>query len=581
MRTDLLPNLMQRPICKFVLPALLLVIITAVAYLPVRHCGFIFDDRIMLTENPVLAKNGLYKAWFTTQQFNYWPITWTSYWIEHNIWGLNPAGYHIVNVVLHLLCSMLIWLVLKRLKIPCAWLAALIFAVHPVNGASVAWISQRKNLLSMLFFLMTLLWYMGFDNCGKKKFYWLAVISFILAMLSKGAVAPLPVVLLIVVWWLHGSIRRRDLVRSLSFFAVSGIFSIVEIWFQYTKAMGGKSVGDGSLLSRFAGAGWAVAFYFYKAILPFNLSFIYQRWQINPTNLLSYVPDLMLLGSVVLFWRYRRNWGRHLLFALGYYVAMLLPVLGFFDIYFFTFSPVADHYQYISIIAVISLVVATAYVITQKFGKWCVRTMTVSAAVIIVILATLSWQQCHIYKDKETLWTDTLRKNSDSWIVYLNLGAAQVQQGKYDEAIPHLKNAIKLNPSSDKAQINLGMAFASKGKLDEAIEHFNEALRISPNWPAPMNFLAWLLATTQSPDIFNPKEALRLGKKACELTGYQDPAMLDTLAAAYASAGIFSKAVTVAERALELAKFAKKKKLAEDIQNHLTLFKVGKAYYEK
>ncbi len=138
MRNDILPNLLQRPTYKFVLPALLLVVITVVAYLPVRNCGFVFDDRTMLTENPILEANGLYNSWFTAKQTNYWPVTWTSFWIEHKFFGLNPAGYHIVNVVLHILCSILIWLVLKRLKIPCAPLAAAIFAVHPVNVAHLA-----------------------------------------------------------------------------------------------------------------------------------------------------------------------------------------------------------------------------------------------------------------------------------------------------------------------------------------------------------------------------------------------------------------------------------------------------------
>ena len=264
MRDDILPNLMQRPTYKFALPAALLVIITVVAYLPVRNCGFVFDDRTMLTENPILETNGLYNSWFTAKQTNYWPVTWTSFWIEHKFFGLNPAGYHIVNVILHILCSILIWLLLKRLKIPCALLAAAIFAVHPVNVESVAWITQRKNLLSMLFFLLALLWYFVFDDSGRRKFYWLAVVAFILAMFSKGAVVAFPVVVLMYAWWRRGSIGRRDILLSIPLFAVSAVMSFVEIWFQQTRVIGQEVIREDNFFARLAGAGWAVLFYIYK-----------------------------------------------------------------------------------------------------------------------------------------------------------------------------------------------------------------------------------------------------------------------------------------------------------------------------
>lgn len=189
------------------LAGMALVLISFIPYLPAIKCGYVWDDDTHLTKNIVLQENGLYRSWFTKEQRMYWPVTWTSFWLEYQIWGLNPLGYHVVNILLHTLCVLLIWRLLDRLKIPGAWLAALIFGLHPVNVESVAWITQRKNLLSMLFFLTALLMYVQFDKNGQRRLYWLAVLSFLLGMLSKGAIVPMPVVILMLVWWLHDTIR--------------------------------------------------------------------------------------------------------------------------------------------------------------------------------------------------------------------------------------------------------------------------------------------------------------------------------------------------------------------------------------
>ena len=476
------------------LAGLLLVAIIVVAYLPTSSCKFVWVDSEMLLNNLVLQENGLFRSWFTTDQTNYWPVTWTSYWLEYQIWGLNPTGYHIVNVVLHIFCSLLIWRILLRLKIPCAWLAAVIFAVHPVNVESVAWITQRKNILPMFFFLVAILFYLRFDDSERRRFYWLAVAAFVLAMLSKGSVAPLPVVLLLFAWWLHGRIGIRDLVRSVPFFAVSGFFSIVEIWFQYTKAMGGGTVQDANFFSRLAGAGWIVAFYFYKAVLPVNLSFIYHLWKIDSTDLLSYVPVLSMFGLAVLFWRYRRSWGKAPLFALAYYVVMLLPVLGFIDIYFMKYSLVADHYQYVAIIAVITLVLAIGYSFAKQQGKLCLKAAGIIAASVVVMLSILTWRQCHIYQDSETLWRDTLKKNTTCWMPYYRFGVVLANRGKFDEAIESYHKALALSPDDGVGVYNnLGSIYFSQGKLEHAIAQFNLVLQIKPDMAVTHNNLGLAL----------------------------------------------------------------------------------------
>jgi len=489
-----------------------IVVVCLVAYIPAMRAEFVWDDDGMLTRNLVLKENGLYRSWFTTDQANYWPLTWTSYWLEHQLWGLNPTGYHVVNVLVHVACALLIWRILLRLKVPGAWLAAFIFAVHPVNVESVAWITQRKNILSMFFFLLALLWYLRFDDSGRRRLYRLAVVSFVLAMLSKGAVAPLPVVILMCAWWQHSTISRRDVLRSLPFFAVSALMSVVEIWFQYTQAIGAEVVREASFFARLAGAGQAVWFYLYKALLPVNLSFVYPRWDIDPANWLCYIPDLALLGLLGLCWRCRRSWGRPLMFALGYYVVMLLPVLGFLNIYFMRYSLVADHYQYVSIIGIIALVVAVGYRTAARLGGWGKGIAKIAAVFVLTTLGILTWYQCHIYRDMETLWRDTLRKNPDAWMAHTNLGNVLSAQGKFDEAISNYRQALQIKPDDAKPHYNLGKALQSQGKLDEAIRHYHQALQLKPNYAEAHNNLGAALQLQGKLDeaISHYRQALRI-----------------------------------------------------------------------
>jgi len=464
------------------LKILLIVFACLAVYIPAIRSGFAWDDDSMLTESIALKEDGLYKCWFTSQQPNYWPITWTSYWLEHKLWELKPAGYHITNILIHTACVLLIWRILVQLNVPAAFAAALIFAVHPVNVESVAWIAQRKTVLAMLFFLLALFYYLRFDQAGKRVFYVLSVTLFILAMLSKGSVVGLPVVILLCIWWLHKTIARRDILRSIPFFVVSAVMSVVEIWFQYNRAIGEDVVRSDSFLSRLAGAGWAVWFYLYKVVLPIHLTFIYPRWKIDPTNWVSYVPGLLLLVLLVLAWRHRRGWGRPVFFALSFYIVMLLPVLGFFNIYFMRYSLVADHYQYVSIIGLISFAAAVSYGVLDRLGSPGANTAKALGVLVVAIFAIFTWRQCHIYKDIETLWSDTLQKNPNSSIAHSGLGFALQSQGRFDEAISYYYQVIQIEPKNESAYNNLGNTLASMGRFDEAVSHYNNALRIKPNY---------------------------------------------------------------------------------------------------
>lgn len=474
----------------------LIFIVTLVAYIPAMRSGLVWNDEEVgsLTKNIVLEENGLYRVWFTTESVNYWPIVWTSYWMEHQLWGLNPTGYHVVNVVLHALCALLIWRILIRLNIPGAWLAALVFAVHPVNVESVAWITQRKNVLALCFFLIAMLSYLRCEDLRRRAWYGAAVLSFLLAMLSKGSAVTLPVVLLLCAWWRRHALSRRDLFRSLPFFVVAVLMSSVEIWFQYARSIGEDVIRDDTLLERLVGAGWVVWFYIYKALLPLRLCFIYPRWELDPTSWPAYLPGLALLVLLALGWRYRRSWGRPLLFALGYFVITLGPVLGFVNIYFMRYSFVADHYQYVSIVGIIALVIGVAWKLFVRGGPGRIWLGRAAAVALVLVLGLLTWRQAGAYENAETLWRDTLRKNPAAWMAHSNLANLLTTRGELDEAIRHYREALRLKDDNAEVYNNLGNALALQRKPDEAMAYYHRALQLRPDYADAHNNLGLVLA---------------------------------------------------------------------------------------
>jgi tetratricopeptide (TPR) repeat protein len=367
------------------------------------------------------------------------------------------------------------------LKIPGAWIAALVFAVHPVNVESVAWITERKNTQPMVFYLLTILFYLRYEHEGTIRWYFIALGSFLLALLSKTSVVMLPFVLLGCTWWQRGSIERKDLVQSIPFFVLSAVLGLVTIWYQ-SNAIGGDIVRSDSFFSRLAGAGWAVWFYIYKAITPYKLSFVYPRWNVDTSSIVSYLPGIILLGFFILFWRYRKGWGRPFLFGLGYFVVTLFPVLGFFDINFMRFSLVTDHWQYFSIIGIIALIVGLGVWAWNGWQGQLRQLATVAAVTVVFLFCMLTWIQCHAYKDLEALWRDTISKNPEAWLAHSNLGTVLVSQGRLGEAVTHCSEALRINPTHPWIHCAMGSALAGQRKFEEAIELFSEALRIDPDF---------------------------------------------------------------------------------------------------
>lgn len=476
--------------------ALLLVGGTIIAYLPVWHAGLIWDDRSLVIDNPLIQRaDGLWRLWFSTEPVDYYPVTSTMLWVEWRLWGPSLVGYHGVNVLLHALGAFVLWRVLARLKVPGSWLAAAIFAVHPVNVESVAWITERKNTLAMVFFLLSLLCFSRFDGVSsfrapRWRWYWLSLAAFLLAMLSKTVVAPLPLVLLGLAWWQRGKVRRTDVLHALPFFAVAAAIGLISLWFQSHRAIGTDIVRTDSFWARLAGAGWAIWFYLYKVVLPIDLRSIYPRWRIDGTQWWSYLPGLLVAGAFWLFWRYRRTWGKAALVALAYFVVMLLPVLGFLDIGFMLVSLVADRWQYFAIIGPIVLAASAIATVSVLAGKALrVAAMALGGA-LLVGLAALTWRQSGLYSDPGTFWRAVLATNSESWVAHNNLGGFLVERGELDEAMVHFTRAVEIRPGYATAHYNLAGVLREKGQADEAMAHLRRALEIAPNYVEAHNSLA-------------------------------------------------------------------------------------------
>jgi protein O-mannosyl-transferase len=464
------------------LRAVLILLATFIAYLPASRGGFVWDDETLIVHNSeIQASDGLHRLWLTTESPDYYPVTGSLWWLEWRLWGDDARGYHLVNVLLHVANALLVWMVLCRLKIPGAWLAALVFAVHPVNVASVAWISEEKNTLSMLFYATATLLYLRFDEDGRWSWYVLSLGVFLLALLSKTSLVTLPLVLLGLVWWLHGKIRLRDYLLSVPFFILSLVLGLVTVWFQSNRISQGQTIQTGGFLSHLVAAGWVPWFYLYKALLPYDLSAVYPKWNIDASSLASWLPGVILVASLGLFWWKRNTWGRPVFLASAYFVVTLSPVMGFIHQTFHRYSLVADQWQYHSIIGVIALIVGVAAAICHRMGKWARFVGVVMSVAVLMVLGVATWTRAGIYADSESLWWDTLAKNPDAWVAHSNLGVALAARGRIQEAMAQYEAALQANPNYAEAHYNLGLALMQSGKINEAMAQYEQALQADPN----------------------------------------------------------------------------------------------------
>jgi tetratricopeptide (TPR) repeat protein len=667
--------------------ALVLAALTILVYRPAWNGGFLWDDDDYITKNELLtAPDGLRRIWFSLDSpSQYFPLTYSTFRLERALWGLNPTGYHWVNLLLHVANALLVWAVLSRLKVPGAWLAGAIFALHPVQAESVAWITERKNVLMGFFFLLTLLAWIAFVDGRTKRprlFYGLALILYLLALSAKTTACTLPAALFLILWLQKKPVSWKRIFQIIPFLVLGIAMGVLAMWWErYHQGTSRAVFTFLSPIERVLVASRAVWFYLSKLIWPSNLTFIYPRWNIAPTHLLNY---LWLLAGVIVcvaIYFLRRYVGRSVEVATAFFVATLSPVLGFIMLYTFRYTFVADHYQYLACIGPIALASAGLVILADTSKNS--RTLIFSAALCVVaLLATLTWRQAAMYGNIETLWRTTLSRNPGCWMAHNNLGIVLFEKGQLDDAIAHYRKTLQMQPNFWDADYNLGTALLGKGQVDEAIfycdkairmqpndpdaqvalanallqkrriddaivhyqkavairpdyflaryglghallekgeldaaidhcraallirpndsdchtilaialdergrsgeaiQHYEKALEISPRSVSALNNLAWLLATCSNTSFRNGTRAIQLAQQADQLSGGTNVLVLRTLAAGYAEAGQFGKAIENSQAAIREARMQGDNSLAGELEQEIALYELGLPYRE-
>lgn len=484
---------------EIAISAALLLLATLLAYVPAMRGGFIWDDDDYVIENETLRDlDGLRRIWLDpTATPQYYPLVHTSFWVEYQLWQLDPTPYHVNNVLIHVLNALLLWRLLSWFSVPGAWLAALVFAVHPVHVESVAWITERKNVLSGFFYLASALAFLKYwdftqptDAGDRPRWRWYAAahLLFLGALLSKTVAATLPAALLVMLWWKRGRIEWRHVAVLLPMFVLGIGFGLLTVWLEKFQVGAVGADWDLSFIDRCLIAGRALWFYAGKLVWPVPLIFTYPRWEIDSAEAWQYVFPAAACAVVVALWSLRHRIGRGPLAGILFFAGTLVPALGFFDVYPMRFSFVADHFQYLASIGVIAVLVAAATQLVRRFDKanriaWGLGTC------LVVVLAALTWRQGMIYEGLETLWRDTLAKNPTAFMAHNNLGALLNRRGEYLEAEQHLREAVELNPDFVDAVINLGKSREGQGDIDGAMAQYRRAVELAPNFAPALNSL--------------------------------------------------------------------------------------------
>ena len=473
--------------------SLALFALTLVVYWPVKQAGFVWDDDKHFVENhAVTAPDGLKPIWTSFVLPIYYPLTFTVFWLIYQLGGSNPLPYHVVTLALHAVNAALVLFILRRLNVRGAWIVTALWAVHPVNVESVAWATELKNTLSGAGFFASLLCFLRYERDPKPKWFVGAFLCFAAALLSKSSTVILPAVLLLFAWWQRGRVARADIVRTLPFFALSLTASFVAVGAQVREKVSEGVARDWSLQlpERLIVTGKDLWFYASKIVCPANLMFIYPRWSHDARVLSEWLPLAGAVAAGFILWRFRRTGtGRAAIFALGYFVVALSPVLGFFDQYFYRYSFVADHFQYLAGIGIIALVVAAVDGIVQAVP---LRLAIASAA--LISLGFLSRQHLPIFTDEETLWRDSVARNPRAVIAQNNLGLVLYGQLQYRRAIECFDRALQANPDSPEAHYNLGLVLTELGQYAKAATQMRYALQVAPRLARAENGLGFALA---------------------------------------------------------------------------------------
>ena len=515
---------------RSVLAVLVLGLLVIGSYYPAFLAGFVWDDEAFTDAAAIREMSGLWRIWFSPRAIenegHYWPLVYTTFWLEHKLWGFAPAGYHAVNVALHLANTLLLWRLARRLAVPGAWLLAALFAVHPLHVESVAWVIERKDLLSGLFYLAAFLAWVRFteeppDTDGGaashgdapfresrrfsernrlpgrrrlpwrrgflRRHYFLALALYVLAMLSKSITVTLPAALLIVQWWKRGRVTGADLLRLAPFFAAGLAITVADLSFYNVREP--LSLGYPPV-ERLLIAAHALWFYAGKLLWPADLIVIYPHWEVGAANPLAWGYVIAAAAVAAMLWLIRHRIGRGPLAGALFFTVTLAPVLGFVDYGYMQFSFVADRFQYLAGIGVMAVLAGAAAHGAGKLPVVGRKGATGIAGVVLIVLGALTWRQTEIYRDEVTFFTHVVSHNPTARGAQGNLGTALLEAQRPEEALAVFRIAVEQAPDDVKAHANAGAALVRMGRLDEAEKRLRHALTLDPRHTIVLQNLA-------------------------------------------------------------------------------------------
>jgi Flp pilus assembly protein TadD len=603
-----------------------------------------FDDDLYVYNNPIVARGltrrGVVWAFTRVHSVNWHPLTWLSHMLDCQLYGLAPAGHHLTNVLIHAATVIALFLVLRQMT-GALWrsgFVAAVFAIHPLRVESVAWVAERKDVLSGLFFMLTVGAYARFARSPwSLARYGLVLLLFAMGLMCKPMLVTLPLVLLLLDYWplQRTESAGRLLLEKLPLLALSAAGCLITLLAQTTAIHAG---GVFSLGRRLGNALVACLIYLGQMVWPTRLAVLYPfpesgwpAWEIAGAG-------AVLVGVSALAWEQRRT--RPWLFTgWVWYLVMLLPVAGIIQV---GRQAHADRYTYLP---QIGLYIA----VTWLAAEWRLRRPMFAALMgaILVLLMACAWKQAAYWKDSETLWRRDIACTTDNEMAHDNLGAALSKKGRVDEAVSEFQTALKIRPASADANYNLGVEMMEKGKLDEAILHFQKAIQTKPDYAEARNHLgvalrqagrvdeaivqyqellkfmpgnesiqvnlanaflqkgtvdeailhfqaalqiepsdvevqnnlAWLLATSPEAALRDGGKAVPLAVEANNLTDGTNAVILGTLAAAFAESGRFPQAIEAAHRALDLAQAQSNARLAAQLEEELRLYQADRPFH--
>jgi tetratricopeptide (TPR) repeat protein len=552
---------------------------------PSVHFPFVnYDDPNYTYENPTIVRgltwSGVVWAFTHAQAGNWHPLTTISHMLDCELFDLRAGGHHFVNVVLHALAAIGLFVSL-RLLTGSLWrsgFVAAVFAVHPLRVESVVWIAERKDVLSGLLFMLTLVAYVWYTQRRSLGRYLTMSILFACGLMSKPMLVTLPIILLLLDYWPLNRVQRsqvsgqwsvvsRLVLEKIPLFVLSFLSSVTTLIAQ-KPALG--SFEQLPFSWRLGNAVLSYFIYLRQTFWPTKLAVFYPHSDgaVSPWEIILAALLLVVITALTIM---RRKEFPYLLVGWLWYLIMLLPVIGIVQV---GLQGHADRYTYLP---QIGLYIGLTWFLSDLIASWRYgrATSAIAAIIIIVSLAGFSRVQASYWKDSESLWKQTIANTSENHLAHAHLADLLLRQGRIQEAIVHCQEAIRIRPNETDAQNNLGLALLQQGDEADATIHFEQSLANNPkNLNARCN-LAWVLSTSVDPARRNGQRAVELVSSVAQGPGRDNPIVLRTLAAAYAESGQFAEAIEVAEHARQAALATGNDGLAADLEKNIAAYRLN------